>query len=96
RVKDPETGEGDIEIRIIGKRPGEKQHEELLTSDANLTATPHEKILRAQEARLSQIEVAAMLREIEAAIAAGEPGRFRAVIERWITAPPGPAVQERS
>lgn len=95
RVKDPVTGEGDIEIRITGPRRGEKLHEELLTAGADLTATPHEKILRAREARLSQIEVAAMLREIEAAIATADASRLRAAIARWITERQAPPARER-
>ncbi|MEH6703145.1 polysaccharide biosynthesis protein, partial [Parasphingorhabdus sp.] len=63
-VKDSETGEGDIEIKLTGLRPGEKLYEELLIDDDSLLPTPHVKILRAQEGMLSQIEVASMLREL--------------------------------
>jgi len=64
-VKD--QGEGDIAIEITGLRPGEKLYEELLIDDESLRGTPHSKILRAEEAMLSQIEVAAMLREVNRA-----------------------------
>ncbi|MDB9708109.1 polysaccharide biosynthesis protein, partial [Planktotalea frisia] len=47
-----ENGEGDIEIKITGLRPGEKLYEELLIDDASLCGTPHSKILRAEEAML--------------------------------------------
>ncbi|WP_245657135.1 polysaccharide biosynthesis protein [Meinhardsimonia xiamenensis] len=80
RVRDPETGEGDIEIRIIGRRPGEKLYEELLIDNDSLTETPHPKILRAEETMLSQIEVAAMLREIEAAVETGDAARLRKLV----------------
>ena len=80
RVKDPATGEGDIAIEITGLRQGEKLYEELLIDDASLQATPHNKILRAQEARLSQIEVAAMLKELNASIDAGDAERLRALV----------------
>lgn len=59
-----ENGVGDIEIKITGLRPGEKLYEELLIDGDSLRATPHDKILRAEEAILSQIEVASMLREL--------------------------------
>ncbi len=80
RVLDPETGEGDIEIRISGLRPGEKLYEELLIDNDSLCLTPHPKILRAEEASLSQIEVAAMLREIRISLDEGDEARLRNLI----------------
>jgi FlaA1/EpsC-like NDP-sugar epimerase len=50
-----ENGEGDIEIKITGLRPGEKLYEELLIDDESLRGTPHSKILRAEEASLRDI-----------------------------------------
>ncbi|WP_457650558.1 polysaccharide biosynthesis protein [Profundibacter sp.] len=80
RVLDPETGEGDIEIKITGLRPGEKLYEELLIDNESLRRTPHTKILRAEEAKLSQIEVAAMIKEIRAAVEEGDEIRLRQLI----------------
>jgi FlaA1/EpsC-like NDP-sugar epimerase len=80
KVKDPKTGVGDIEIQVTGLRPGEKLYEELLIDDDNLLSTPHEKILRANEATLSQIEVAAMLRELQGAITEADTDRWRRLI----------------
>ncbi|MFK7837593.1 MAG: polysaccharide biosynthesis protein [Sulfitobacter sp.] len=80
QVKDPETGQGDIAIEITGLRPGEKLYEELLIDDDSLTATPHPKILCAQEAMLSQIEVAAMIRELQGAIEVGNAKRLRHLV----------------
>lgn len=79
-----EAGEGDIEIQIIGLRPGEKLYEELLIDGASLVVTPHSKILRAEEKLLSQIEVAAMLRDLRYAIEQGEPMALRAIIEQTV------------
>lgn len=79
-VKDPETGEGDIVIEITGLRPGEKLYEELLIDDHSLVGTPHAKILRAQEAMLSQIEVAAMIKELQASITDANAKRLRNLI----------------
>ena len=79
-VLDPQTGQGDIEIKITGLRPGEKLYEELLIDNDSLCQTPHPKILRAEEAKLSQIEVAAMIREIRASIDEGDEIRLRQLI----------------
>ena len=48
KVKDDECPDGDIEIEIIGLRPGEKLYEELLIDD-NAAPTQHPKIMVAQE-----------------------------------------------
>ncbi|MDB9707889.1 polysaccharide biosynthesis protein [Planktotalea frisia] len=76
-----ENGEGDIDIEITGLRPGEKLYEELLIDGDSLRTTPHGKILRAQEVRLSQIEVAAMLRELNKSLDAGDAPALRRLIE---------------
>jgi len=80
KVKDPDTGKGDIEIRVTGLRPGEKLYEELLLDDENLLTTPHAKILRAKEGMMSQIEVASMLRELQVAILDADKVRLRKMI----------------
>lgn len=79
-----ENGDGDIDIKITGLRPGEKLYEELLIDDDNLIVTPHEKILRAEEAMLSQIQVASMLRELTRALEAGDVASLRVLIEAWV------------
>jgi FlaA1/EpsC-like NDP-sugar epimerase len=47
-IKDDENLDGDIEIKIIGLRPGEKLYEELLIGE-NPQPTNHEKIQKAQD-----------------------------------------------
>lgn len=75
-----ENGEGDIEIRITGLRPGEKLYEELLIDGDSLCTTPHGKILRAEEGLLSQIEVTAVLRELKKCLEVGDVSGLRALI----------------
>jgi FlaA1/EpsC-like NDP-sugar epimerase len=82
-VRDETNPDGDIEIHITGLRPGEKLLEELLIG-ADRVTTPHPKILRAQEAYLSEIEVANMLRDLQAAIEGGDETAGRRVVGRWI------------
>lgn len=81
-VRDHDNKDGDIEIRYIGMRPGEKLHEELLIGQDMLT-TPHPKILRAREGRLSEIQVASALNDIRLAIESGDPEAARAAAFKW-------------
>lgn len=81
RIYDPETGRGDIRVEITGLRPGEKRYEELLIDHNSLCETPHPKILRAEENILSQIEIKAVVREIEAALLDQDRHRIRNLIE---------------
>jgi FlaA1/EpsC-like NDP-sugar epimerase len=57
-VKDENNKEGDIEIKIIGLRPGEKLYEELLLGD-NPQKTQHPKIQKAKDPFIpfNQLEV---------------------------------------
>jgi FlaA1/EpsC-like NDP-sugar epimerase len=82
-VRNEADPEGDIEIVLTGLRPGEKLHEELLIGGDHLP-TAHPKILRVREAGLSEIEVAACLRDIRAAAAAGDPDAMRRVVARSV------------
>lgn len=70
-VRDEANPTGDIEIEVIGLRPGEKMHEELLIGQGLLT-TPHPKILRAAEESLAELEMAHALRDLAGFMATGE------------------------
>ena len=83
-VRDADNPEGDIEIVFTGLRPGEKLFEELLIDDDSLIHTPHEKILRANETGLSEIEVAGMVRQVDAALMARDRSAIRQLICRFV------------
>ncbi|MBK0329331.1 polysaccharide biosynthesis protein [Rhodobacteraceae bacterium F11138] len=82
-VRDADNPDGDIEIEIIGLRPGEKMEEEL-TLCADLIGTRYQKIFCAREEHLSEIEVAGVLRGLRQALVAGDADAARAVIARWV------------
>ncbi len=82
-VRDEKQSDGDIEIVLTGLRPGEKLHEELLIGEGQIT-TPHPKILQARENHLSEIEVAAGLKALRAAIADADADALRAVVARFV------------
>ena len=66
KIKDEKSDEGDIEIKIVGLRPGEKLYEELLIGD-NVTTTSHPKIMRAEEESMPWSEVEKLLQSLELA-----------------------------
>nr|WP_306418443.1 nucleoside-diphosphate sugar epimerase/dehydratase [Pseudoprimorskyibacter insulae] len=82
-VKDSSNPSGDIEIKVTGLRPGEKLHEELLISSDMLT-TPHNKILRAQEHYLSELEIANALKDLRRAVEQRDEDGAMQVIGRWV------------
>jgi FlaA1/EpsC-like NDP-sugar epimerase len=83
-VKDPRTGEGDIAIEVTRLRPGEKLYEELLIDDDSLVGTPHPKILRAEEAMLSELEVVGMLKELQLCLKENSPHRLRKLMAQCV------------
>jgi FlaA1/EpsC-like NDP-sugar epimerase len=82
-VRDEANPDGDIEIALTGLRPGEKMHEELLIGEGQIT-TAHAKIMLEREKNLSEIEVAAVLKALRAAIAEADPDAVRQVVARFV------------
>jgi FlaA1/EpsC-like NDP-sugar epimerase len=82
-VRDEKNPDGDIEIKMIGLRPGEKLHEELLIGEGLLT-TPHTKILRARENSLSELDMAKALQMLRNAMATGDAEAARAVAAAYV------------
>ena len=82
-VRDGDNPDGDIEIKMIGLRPGEKLHEELLIGEGLLT-TPHAKILRAREVSLTELDMAKALQSLRNAMATGDAEAARAVATAYV------------
>lgn len=61
----------DITVEIVGLRPGEKLHEELMSGQENLLPTHHPKILRAARAEVDREAVRATLDETRNAMDGG-------------------------
>ena len=66
RVLNEDNPKGDIEIKYIGLRPGEKLYEELLVGD-NVSKTEHNLIMRAVEEMIEWSDLNKMLNRLEQA-----------------------------
>lgn len=78
-VRDAMNPSGDIEIKIVGLRPGEKLHEELLIGLEGLKKTPHPKILRAAEDESEGMPIPVALQELGRFAATGDARGARAL-----------------
>lgn len=83
-VRDAANPDGDIAIEVTGLRPGEKLYEELLIGEDGLLATPHPKILRAEEYCPGPAEISNILSGLGAAVEGDNPRAARSLIERWV------------
>ncbi len=81
--RDAATPDGEIEIVEIGLRPGEKRHEELLIG-TDARPAGHPKIFAAHEDFPSEVEVAALLRDLREAIEAEALPRAMQTVARWV------------
>ena len=65
-LRDEQHPDGDIEIEIVGLRPGEKLFEELLIGE-NVAGTSHPLIMRANEHQLPWTKLVEMLGQMDEA-----------------------------
>jgi len=75
--------DGDIEIKLVGLRPGEKLTEELLISN-DVTETSHPQIFRAREAFLPSAQLEPLIKELLTAIAARDQARARMLLAKAV------------
>ena len=83
-VRDEKNPEGDIEIKEIGLRPGEKLYEELLIGD-NSQPTIHPKIMRAHEVFLSWDDLQQELKELKLAINASDTNLIWEILKKLVS-----------
>ncbi len=83
-VRDCENPDGDIEIRVVGLRPGEKLYEELLIGD-NPEPTSHPRICRANERFEPWPQLMPRLAELQRAIAAGDARETQRILGSIVT-----------
>lgn len=79
----PDNPEGDIELREIGLRPGEKLYEELLLGN-NPRPTKHERIVMAEEVFLAWAELEKRLSELAAVLEAGDSDRAKILMAELV------------
>lgn len=93
-VRDGENPDGDIEIQVTGKRPGEKLYEELFYDRQLAGATRHPKILRAQRNEAANVDVESALRALARLIGDGKEIAARTLLFDFIQRSSTPAELE--
>jgi FlaA1/EpsC-like NDP-sugar epimerase len=80
-VRSPAAPDGDVEIQVVGARPGEKLFEELFYDPSAAEATRHAKILRARMgARITPERLESALAELGSALEAEDERKLRDVL----------------
>ncbi|WP_206366536.1 polysaccharide biosynthesis protein [Sphingomonas gei] len=82
-LRDAAHPEGDIEIKVVGLRPGEKLYEELLIGD-NPELTSHPRIMKANESFLRWGELGKCLATLSATLAANDVVQVQAILRRLV------------
>ncbi len=82
-VRDEANPHGDIEIKIIGLRPGEKLYEELLIGN-NPQPTSHPKIMKAHEEFLPWSDLQQKLRQLNSALDSRDTQIIRDMLKKLV------------
>lgn len=82
-VRDGDHPDGDIEIREVGLRPGEKLYEELLIGDRP-RPTHHPRIMQAREDHLPWSSLEAQLQGLRAMVSGGERDQAIAILKQLV------------
>lgn len=82
-VRDEINSDGDIEIRVIGLRPGEKLYEELLIGNDPIP-TNHSRIMKAKEHFIAWPELETSLRDLLDLTYSGDEPAMRALLKRLV------------
>jgi FlaA1/EpsC-like NDP-sugar epimerase len=93
-IRDASNPDGDIEIREVGMRPGEKLYEELLIGEQP-QATTHQRIIRANETMIPWTQLSAECDALHQQLDAGDTIEAIATLRRLVPeyAPPVPRVE---
>ncbi|TCS72470.1 FlaA1/EpsC-like NDP-sugar epimerase [Sulfuritortus calidifontis] len=83
-VRDEANPDGDIEIEVIGLRPGEKLYEELLIGD-NPKPTAHPRIMKAHEDFLPWPELEEKLKALKLALDVNDVAVVRAMLAQLVS-----------
>ncbi|MDY6949368.1 MAG: nucleoside-diphosphate sugar epimerase/dehydratase [Pseudomonadota bacterium] len=78
KVRSADHPDGDIDIVVTGKRPGEKMYEELFYDDASAVRTRHPKIMRATNTTVSVLDEA--LIQMRDALERADEGAARQIL----------------
>jgi FlaA1/EpsC-like NDP-sugar epimerase len=87
KERDDDHPDGDVDIRFVGLRPGEKLYEELLIGD-NVEATAHPMIRKAREEYLEWDDLADHLRRLDEACREFDCGTIRAAMVELVSGYP--------
>lgn len=82
-IKDDNNPEGDIELNVIGLRPGEKLFEELLIGD-NPEATVHPRIMMAHDNFIPWIELESQLKSLKIMLNHKDVDAIRLMLENLV------------
>ena len=83
-LRNEQNPDGDIEIEVVGLRPGEKLYEELLIGD-NPKLTTHPRVMKAQEDFLPWAQLEDDLRTLEMLLNVNDVGAIRTMMKTLVS-----------